>query len=71
MWHGSDVGRPYAIALDPAGKAYIADGGDQPPEPPDRAGVVVLDCDGQVLTRFGRFGNYDGQFRIAPCANNA
>lgn len=65
QWRGSDVGRPYAIALDAAGKAYIADGGDQPPEPPDRAGVVVLDRDGQVLTRFGRFGNYDGQFRIA------
>jgi peptidylamidoglycolate lyase len=27
--------------------------------------VAVLDGDGKVLTTFGRFGNYDGQFRLA------
>jgi peptidylamidoglycolate lyase len=64
-WHDPEWGRPYAIAFDAKGKAYIADGGDQPTEPPDRAGVVVLDRDVKLLTRFGRFGNYDGQFRIA------
>ncbi len=64
-WRGPDLGRPYAVALGADGKVYIADGGDQPTEPPDRAGVVVVDRDGRVLTRFGRFGNYDGQFRLA------
>ena len=58
-------GRPYAIALDSHGKAYVADGGDQPTDPPDRSAVAVLDSGGKVLTRFGRFGNYDGQFRRA------
>jgi peptidylamidoglycolate lyase len=64
-WRHSDIGRPYAIAFDSFGNAYVADGGDQPTAPPDRSGVAVLDSHGRVLTRFGRFGNYDGQFRIA------
>jgi peptidylamidoglycolate lyase len=63
-WRGADLGRPYAIAPGPDGILFVADGGDQPSEPPDRAGVVVINSDGQVLLRFGRFGNYDGQFRM-------
>lgn len=38
---------------------------DQPSEPPDRSGVAVVDREGRLLTRFGRFGNYDGQLRLA------
>ena len=64
-WHGPEIGRPYAVAADGDGNIYVADGGDQPATPPDRAGVAVLDPDGKVLTRFGSFGNYDGQFRLA------
>ena len=64
-WRGPEVGRPFAVAVGADGKAYVADGGDQPTEPPDRSGVAVLDREGKVLTRFGRFGNYDGQFRLA------
>ena len=64
-WRGPEVGRPYAVAISAGGKAYVADGGDQPTGPPDRSGVAVLDHEGKVLTRFGRFGNYDGQFRLA------
>jgi peptidylamidoglycolate lyase len=64
-WRSPDVGRPYAVAVSPEAKAFVADGGDQPTEPPDRSGVAVLDREGRVLTRFGRFGNYDGQFQIA------
>jgi peptidylamidoglycolate lyase len=64
-WRGPEVGRPYAVALSAGGRAYVADGGDQPTAPPDRSGVAVLDRDGKVLTRFGSFGNYDGQFRLA------
>ena len=64
-WRGPEVGRPYAVAISAGGKAFVADGGDQPTGPPDRSGVAVLDHEGKVLTRFGRFGNYDGQFRLA------
>lgn len=56
QWRGPDLGCPYAVALGADGKIFIADGGDQPAKPPDRAGVVVLDREGRVLTRFGRFG---------------
>ena len=31
----------------------------------DRSGAVEVDLSGRVLARFGRFGNYDGQFRVA------
>ncbi len=64
-WQGPDLGRPYAIAVASDGRTFIADGGDQPSEPPDRSGVAVVDREGRLLTRFGRFGNYDGQLRLA------
>lgn len=64
-WSGPEVGRPYAVAVSVDGRVHVADGGDQPTAPPDRSGVAVLDPDGRVLTRFGSFGNYDGQFRLA------
>lgn len=65
QWQGTDLGRPYAAAAGQKNRVFIADGGDQPEVPPDRAGVAVVDADGQLVTRFGRFGNYDGQFRLA------
>ena len=45
--------------------AFVADGGDQPDTPPDRSGVAVVRPDGSVIERFGRWGNYDGQFEMA------
>jgi len=65
QWQSAQLGRPYAVAPAQRGRAFIADGGDQPEAPPDRAGVAVVDADGQLIARFGRFGNYDGQFRLA------
>jgi peptidylamidoglycolate lyase len=65
QWRSAELGRPYAAASDQKNRVFIADGGDQPDVPPDRAGVVVVDADGHLITRFGRFGNYDGQFRLA------
>ena len=66
QWSGKQLGRPYAIAIDHHGKAYIADGGDQPHAPPDRsAWAVVQTADGSPIARIGRFGNYDGQFQMA------
>jgi peptidylamidoglycolate lyase len=65
QWHSAQLGRPYAVDPAPSGRLFVADGGDQPEAPPDRSGVAVTDADGRVLARFGRFGNYDGQFRLA------
>ena len=64
QWASVPLGRPYAV--EPAhDRVFVADGGDQPQAPPDRSGVAMTDMDGQVLARFGRFGNYDGQFHLA------
>ncbi len=65
QWQGAELGRPYAAAVGQQDRVFVADGGDQPEVPPDRAGVAVVDADGHLITRFGRFGNYDGQFRLA------
>ncbi|GAC1659414.1 MAG: peptidyl-alpha-hydroxyglycine alpha-amidating lyase family protein [Gemmatimonadaceae bacterium] len=64
-WHGPLLGRPYGVAVSPDGTIFSVDGGDQPTMPPDRGGVTHLRADGTVLERFGGFGNYDGQFRLA------
>jgi peptidylamidoglycolate lyase len=66
-WKNKDIGRPYDVALGSDGTAFIADGGDQPEAPPDRSGASVVRSDGSVEERFGRWGNYDGQFQIAHC----
>ena len=64
-WQSPELGRPYALAATRADRYVVADGGDQPDAPPDRSGVAVTNGDGHVLGRVGRFGNYDGQFRLA------
>jgi peptidylamidoglycolate lyase len=64
QWRSPTIGRPYSVALR-GSRAYIADGGDQPPQPPDRSALVVADDHGREPTRVGRFGNYDGQFEMA------
>jgi hypothetical protein len=43
-------------------KAFVIDGGDQPPALPDRSRAFRLSLEGQIEASFGRFGNYDGQF---------
>jgi peptidylamidoglycolate lyase len=63
-WGDAILGRPYGIAIGPKQKAYIVDGGDQPDSPPDRSRAFRLAIDGTVEAIFGRFGNYDGQFRL-------
>ena len=65
QWRSPELGRPYALVAARAGRYVVADGGDQPDVPPDRSGVAVTDEDGHALERIGRFGNYDGQFRLA------
>lgn len=64
QWRSPAIGRPYSVAVRDA-RAYIADGGDQPQNPPDRSALVVTDGHGSKAVRVGRFGNYDGQFEMA------
>lgn len=64
QWSGPHLGRPYSVAV-AGSRAVVVDGGDQPQNGPDRSGAVELDLQGRLLGRFGRFGNYDGQFRLA------
>jgi len=65
QWKGDEIGRPYGISIAPNSTALVADGGEQPESPPDRSGVAVMKLDGTLIERFGRWGNYDGQFRMA------
>lgn len=64
-WKGQHIGRPYDLRFASDGTVFIADGGTQPEGPPYRSGVAVLRPDGSVIERFGRWGNYDGQFEMA------
>lgn len=61
----AEAGRPYGVAVLPGGRLAIADGGDQPRGGPDRSGLAIVDGEGRVAQRLGRFGNQDGQFRMA------
>lgn len=65
QWNSPQLGRPYSLAITPGASAIVVDGGDQPQHGPDRSGAAVLRLDGTLLGRFGRFGNQDGQFRLA------
>jgi peptidylamidoglycolate lyase len=64
-WKSEALGRPYGVAIGGDGKVYVAAGGDQPLHPPDRSRALRLARDGTLEASFGRFGNYDGQFRMA------
>lgn len=64
-WKGPALGRPYSVAIAAANRAIVVDGGDQPTSGPDRSGAAVVDLNGRIVGRFGRFGNQDGQFRLA------
>jgi DNA-binding beta-propeller fold protein YncE len=62
-WSGKGTWRPYGIDIDPAhNHVFVIDGGVQPYGLPYRSAIVVLDSNGTVLDRIGRFGNQDGQF---------
>lgn len=63
-----DMGRPYGLALLSGDRMVIADGGEQPDSGPDRSGAAIVTDRGRVLQHFGRYGNYDGQFRMAHAA---
>jgi peptidylamidoglycolate lyase len=64
QWKNAGIGRPYSLAVS-GPRAVTVDGGDQPETGPDRSGAAIVNLDGSIVSRFGRFGNYDGQFRLA------
>lgn len=65
IWASPQIGRPYGIALLGPDRFGIADGGEQPTSGPDRSALVIVDGTGRVIERIGRYGNQDGQFRMA------
>ena len=75
-WRSAQLGRPFSVAVS-GDWAVVVDGGDQslcsvnPSRAEaaecglDRSSAAEVDLGGKVLTHFGSFGNYDGQFRVA------
>ncbi len=61
QWQSAGLGRPWAVTVGPDGYLYVVDGGDLKPRPPDRARILMLDLQGNILDQWGSFGNYDGQ----------
>ena len=61
-WKNSSLGRPWAVRIDAIGNIFIVDGGDQNEFWPDRARVLKLDAEGNVLASFGSYGKGPGQF---------
>lgn len=65
IWASPKIGRPYGIATISPDRFAIADGGEQPQSGPDRSALVIVNGKGEVIERIGRYGNQDGQFRMA------
>jgi len=61
-WKASYLGRPWAVRISHTGNIYVVDGGDQSQFWPDRARILKLDLEGNLLAAFGSFGNAPGQF---------
>ncbi|HZL92991.1 MAG TPA: hypothetical protein VFB99_05080, partial [Vicinamibacterales bacterium] len=63
QWTSPPLVNPQDIAISPDGTVFVTDIGDE--TLPDRSGVYVTRPDGSLVGRFGRYGNYDGQFLVA------
>ena len=61
-WKGEYLGRPWAVRIDEHGNIFVVDGGDQNEFWPDRARILKLNADGDILAAFGSFGAGPGQF---------
>jgi len=66
-WNNPDLGRPFALTVGPDGYLYVVDGGEQNERPPDHAGILKLDLGGEILAKWGRYGNYDGELYTGHC----
>ncbi|KXK13758.1 MAG: PA14 domain-containing protein [Chloroflexi bacterium OLB14] len=56
------IGRPWAIRFDNAGNLFLVDGGDQNQFWFERARILKLDSQGNILASFGSYGEETGQF---------
>lgn len=56
------IGRPWAVRVDDNGFVYIVDGGDQNRWLPDRARILKLTPEGEIIARFGNYGRQPGHF---------
>jgi len=61
-WRGSSLGRPWAVRISESGDIFVVDGGDQNEFWPDRARILKLDHEGEILASFGSYGRAPGQF---------
>ena len=61
-WKGASFGRPWAVRFDSNGNLYVVGGGDQNDFWPDRARILKVDPQGQILASFGSYGKAPGQF---------
>jgi peptidylamidoglycolate lyase len=61
-WKNEALGRPWAVRISPAGDVYVVDGGDQNEFWPDRARVLKLNSNGEIVASFGSSGREPGQF---------
>ena len=61
-WKDPSLGRPWAVRIASAGHIFIVDGGDQNEFWPDRARVLKLDSQGNIIASFGSYGKAPGQF---------
>ena len=62
-WHDElQIGRPWAVRVGADGFVYVVDGGDQNEWLPDRARILKLTPEGDIVDRFGRYGRGPGQF---------
>ena len=61
-WKGKSLGRPWAVRISATGDLFIIDGGDQAEFWPDRARILKLDPEGEILASFGLSGDAPGQF---------
>ena len=65
-WESPELGRPYAIDFAKDGNLYIADGGDMLDGGTDtlRSSIVIADKNGNIIGRFGSYGDSVGQLNI-------
>ncbi|MBC7875593.1 MAG: hypothetical protein H7Y59_00365 [Anaerolineales bacterium] len=61
-WMNESIGRPWAVRFNAAGNLLLVDGGDQSEFWPDRARILKLDSEGNILASFGSYGEVPGQF---------